>query len=407
VKLSLRFLVPLIIVLAALTLAAMPVIDQLTLRWFMKDLDLRASLIASTVEEPVQRLESDPGALRAYFARLILDERLFAVGYCAEGAVRPEGTSTLPASVQVHSRHRQGGRLGHVVRDAHGPLLISNKPIRDVRGSRASHRRRAGHELRRAAQRGDEAVPVLLLRRGRHSHLADHRRRRAAELARLGAGMRSLLRGEGLLRPTGRTSVGELQPIADDLRALIRDLESEHRMRDDEQLAWTPKTLRGILERELRGSDVIVVSNREPFIHVRAGGGDIAIQRPGERSRRRDRADRARLLGHVDRPWQRLGGPRRRGCARSRGRSRRGAGYQLGAVWLTKEEEQGLLLWIRQRGALAALPRRARAPDVPQQRLGAVRAREPPVRRRRSIAEARTSDPVVLVQDYHLALVRG
>ena len=137
-KLSLRFLVPLIIVLAALTLAAMPLVDQLTLRWFMKDLDMRASLIASTVEEPVQRLETDPDALRAYFARLILDERLFAVGYCAEGAVRPEGTPTLPASVLCTPAGDKTNASGQVVRDAHGPLLISTKPIRDVRGSRAT-----------------------------------------------------------------------------------------------------------------------------------------------------------------------------------------------------------------------------------------------------------------------------
>ncbi len=53
----------------------------------------RAELVARAIR----------GALRAYFARLILDERLFAVGYCAEGAVRPEGTSTLPATVQCDS----------------------------------------------------------------------------------------------------------------------------------------------------------------------------------------------------------------------------------------------------------------------------------------------------------------
>jgi trehalose 6-phosphate synthase len=279
VKLSLRFLVPLILVLAALTLAAMPLVDQLTLRWFMKDLDMRASLIASTVQEPVQHLESDPDALRAYFARLSLDERLFAVGYCAEDAVRPEGTSTLPASVRCTPAGDKTYTSGHVVRDAHGPLLISAKPIRDARGSRASivvvqdmsFAERRNEETRRYLFYFFIAVGILI------SLITVV----VAQLSWRGwvQGMRSLLRGEGLLRPTGRTSVGELQPIADDLRALIRDLESEHRMRDDEQLAWTPKTLREILERELRGSDVIVVSNREPFIHVRDAAGGITIQR--------------------------------------------------------------------------------------------------------------------------------
>lgn len=59
-----------------------------------------------------------------------------------------------------------------------------------------------------------------------------------------------------------------LRPIAEDVRALIRDLEAEHRLRDEEQLAWSPQSLRDLLQNELRGQDVIVVSNREPYIHV-------------------------------------------------------------------------------------------------------------------------------------------
>jgi len=92
-------------------------------------------------------------------------------------------------------------------------------------------------------------------------------------------GLRALLRGEGLLRPTDEPDLPELRPIARDLRALISDLEAEHRSRDDEQLAWTPDTLRAILHGDLRGQEVMVVSNREPYIHVRQGE-DIAVWRP-------------------------------------------------------------------------------------------------------------------------------
>ena len=403
-KLSLRFLVPLIIVLAALTLAAMPVIDQLTLRWFMKDLDLRASLIASTVEEPVQRLESDPGALRAYFARLILDERLFAVGYCAEGALRPEGTSTLPESVLCTPATGKAAAAGHVVRDAHGPLLISKKPIRDVRGSRASIV--VVQDMSFAERRNEETRQYLFYFFVAGGILISLITVVVAQLSWRGwvNGMRALLRGEGLLRPTGRTSVGELQPIADDLRALIRDLESEHRMRDDEQLAWTPKTLRGILERELRGGDVIVVSNREPFIHVRAADGDIAIQRPA-----------SGLVAAIE--------PIVRACsgtwiAHGSGSADRDVvdahdrvaapgeepGYQLRRLWLTKEEEQGYYYGFANEGLwplchVAHVRPTFRSSDWEQYERANRRFADA------VIAESRTSDPVVLVQDYHLALV--
>jgi trehalose 6-phosphate synthase len=217
-------------------------------------------------------------------------------------------------------------------------------------------------------------------------------------------GMRALLRGEGLLRPTGRTSVGELQPIADDLRALIRDLESEHRMRDDEQLAWTPNTLREILERELRGSDVIVVSNREPFIHVRDADGDIAIQRPA-----------SGLVTAIE--------PIVRAChgtwiAHGSGSADRDVvdahdrvsapgeepGYELRRLWLTREEEQGYYYGFANEGLwplchVAHVRPTFRSSDWEQYERANRRFADAVV------AEARTSDPVVLVQDYHLALV--
>jgi trehalose 6-phosphate synthase len=404
VKLSLRFIVPLILVLAALTLAAMPLVDQLTLRWFMKDLDLRASLIAGTIEEPVQHLEADPDELRAYFARLILDERLYAVGYCAEGAVRPEGTATLPPSVRCDSANEKGDASGRVVRDAHGPLLISVKPMRDVRGSRASIV--VVQDMSFAERRNEETRQYLFYFFIALGILISLITVVVAQLSWRGwvQGMRSLLRGEGLLRPVGRTSVGELQPIADDLRALIRDLESEHRFRDDEQLAWTPKTLRDILERELRGSEVIVVSNREPFIHVRDADGGITIQRPasglvaaiepivracsgtwiahGSGSADQDVVDaHDRVAAPVDEP-----------------------GYQLRRVWLTREEEQGYYYGFANEGLwplchVAHVRPTFRGSDWEQYEHANRRFADAVVE------EARSSDPVVLVQDYHLALV--
>ena len=402
-KLSLRFLVPLILVLAALTLAAMPLVDQLTLRWFMKDLDLRASLIASTIEEPVQHLEGDPDALRTYFARLILDERLYAVGYCAEGAVRPEGTSTLPASVRCDAMGGKSWASGHVVRDSHGPLLISAKPIRDARGSRASIV--VVQDMSFAERRNEETRQYLFYFFVALGILISLITVVVAQLSWRGwlQGTRALLRGEGLLRPAGRT-VGELQPIADDLRALIRDLELEHRFRDDEQLAWTPKTLRGILERELRGSDVIVVSNREPFIHVREPDGGLTIQRPA-----------SGLVSAIE--------PIVRACsgtwiAHGSGSADRDVvdahdrvaapgeepGYQLRRVWLTKEEEQGYYYGFANEGLwplchVAHVRPTFRSSDWEQYEHANRRFADA------VIAEARTSDPVVLVQDYHLALV--
>ena len=46
-RLSLRFIIPLLLALAVLAYAMQPLVDNLTVRWFTRDLDIRANLIAS------------------------------------------------------------------------------------------------------------------------------------------------------------------------------------------------------------------------------------------------------------------------------------------------------------------------------------------------------------------------
>jgi hypothetical protein len=52
-RLSLRFLFPLALVLAGLAYAVIPLVDSLTLKWFVKDLEMRAELIGRMVEAPL------------------------------------------------------------------------------------------------------------------------------------------------------------------------------------------------------------------------------------------------------------------------------------------------------------------------------------------------------------------
>jgi len=52
-RLSLRFVVPLVLVLTALAYMVMPLVDKLTVQWFVKDLNLRTNLVANAVDEPL------------------------------------------------------------------------------------------------------------------------------------------------------------------------------------------------------------------------------------------------------------------------------------------------------------------------------------------------------------------
>lgn len=404
-RLSLRFVVPLVLVLTALAYLVMPLVDKLTVQWFVKDLNLRSNLVANAVDEPLYSLviANDTPGIRRFFARITQDERLFAMGFCATPQGKPIATPTLPGEIKCANLDRFSEPAGQLLTEAQGPLLISVRPVasladtvgRIVMVQDMSFVQRRSKETKRYLFYFfvGLAVVVSLITVA------------VAQLSWRGwvHGIQALMRGEGLLRPAHASDEGELRPIADDLRTLIRDIEAEHRLRDDEQIAWTPDTLRGILDRELREQDVIVVSNREPYLHVRENG-SIIIQRPasglvtavepimracsgtwiahGSGSADREVVDRHdRIQVPVEDP-----------------------SYQLRRVWLTREEEQGYYYGFSNEGLwplchIAHVRPIFRTSDwIQYERVNRKFADA-------VVQEAKSSDPIVLVQDYHLALV--
>ena len=107
-RLSLRFVIPLLLALAAFAYAVVPLVDKLTLRWFVRDLDIRASLVANTVQEPMQDLLRTGNRTRMvqFFTRITQDERLFAIGFCPAAPGEPVATPTLPSEVSCSALDR-------------------------------------------------------------------------------------------------------------------------------------------------------------------------------------------------------------------------------------------------------------------------------------------------------------
>lgn len=89
-KLSLRFVLPLMLVLAGFAYAVAPLVDRLTAQWFVRDLEIRASLIVNTIQEPLQEqlAAGKKAKIGEFFGRISQDERLYAIGYCA--TLRPQ-----------------------------------------------------------------------------------------------------------------------------------------------------------------------------------------------------------------------------------------------------------------------------------------------------------------------------
>ena len=280
-RLSLRFVIPLLLALAAFAYIAVLVSDSLMLRWFVRDLDIRSSLIAQTVQEPLSGLIETGSTPRiaTFFNRMLLDERLYAIGLCTDAGTTPISTAQFPAEIKCASLDEYSDGGEHLLRSSRGVLHLSVRPVESEVAPDA--RLVLVHDMSFVGRRSEETRRYLFyffVALGACIALITVV---IAQLSWRGwvQGLRALLHGEGLLRPARSTTAPELRPIARDLRDLIRDLERQYRPLDGSQRIWDQEALRATLRSELHGNDVIAVSNREPYIHVRTAEG-IRIQHP-------------------------------------------------------------------------------------------------------------------------------
>ena len=68
-RLSLRFILPLVLVLGVVAYSVVPLVDALTLKWFTRDLEIRSKLLASTMEVPLSDLVATKST-RQRFSRI-------------------------------------------------------------------------------------------------------------------------------------------------------------------------------------------------------------------------------------------------------------------------------------------------------------------------------------------------
>jgi trehalose-6-phosphate synthase len=215
-------------------------------------------------------------------------------------------------------------------------------------------------------------------------------------------GVRAIMRGEGLLSPL-LPGPPELAPFAADLRARLRDLEDEYRRAQGPDAEWTAERLRTLLRTQLSGDQVIVVSNREPYIHERGADG-VVVKRPA--------SGLVTAVEPVMRAcsgtWVAHGsGSADRDVVDGHDRVRVPPGhddYWLRRVWLTAEEEQGYYYGFANEGLWPLCHVAHVRPVFRESDWAAYRA----INQRFAdavVAEARSDDPVVLVQDYHFALL--
>ena len=200
----------------------------------------------------------------------------------------------------------------------------------------------------------------------------------------------------------GGSSRKEFLPIVADVREMVERIAAEREM-DGPSGAWSPQHLKQVLLRHFPGEKVLVLANREPYIHERAADGTIVVRHPASGLVTAVEP----VLRACSGVWIAHGsGSADRQVVDSKNHVRVPPGdesYLLRRVWLSEEEERGYYYGLANEG-LWPLCHLAHARPIFR---GSDWAAYEAVNRRFADAvceEAEGEDPVVLVQDYHFAL---
>jgi trehalose-6-phosphate synthase len=401
-RLSLRFILPVAFVIGLIAYGVMPLVDVFTFKWFVRDVDIRTKLITNAIQDsliPLVEGQSKQKVLHL-FNRVLQDERLYALGFCSPEKKVLYKTTNFPAEIKCEHPSQLSSS---VLRLPQGPLHVAFDRIEE--SGKYYGELVMAHDLSLIHRRSADTKKYIFFFFVALATIISLLTVLIAQLCWKGwiSGIRAFIKGEGWLRPTSRITSPELRPIVKDLKLLIRDIESERKARDESQVSWSPRALKEILQQELAGDEVLIVSNREPYLHVWKND-KIEIQMPASgvvtALEPIMRACSGTWIAHGS-------GSADREVVDQHDRVRvppDNPSYQIRRVWLTKEEEQGYYLGFANEGLwplchIAHTRPTFRTEDwnhyteVNRKFAQAV------------IDEAKTEDPVILVQDYHFALL--
>ncbi|MGQ0658314.1 MAG: alpha,alpha-trehalose-phosphate synthase (UDP-forming) [Chromatiales bacterium] len=409
-KATLRFVILWLAALTVLIAVAWLAAMHTTRGWFERDVALRADLAVSGARRALvaDLRENDVRGLRDLLADIAHDERILAVALCTPDSKQIAATPEFP-------EHLSCVEMGGHVRPAASAATqewavwraVTELPGGEVHVSAIPLVEDEGvlgfvvlvHDLSFVLRREGSTQRFLLIAFITLATLAS-----VVTLVTV----RLLWRGwSDTLRQMaqGRTDTRrpEFMPLMKDLRDLLDRLAKEEHSELQGGL-WNPQRLKLTLQRHLHGERLIVVANREPYIHDRVAGGSIRILHPA--------SGLVSALEPVVRAcsgvWVAHGaGSADRDTVDARDHLRVPPGeesYVLRRLWLTPEEEKGYYYGFANEGlwplchVVHARPM-FRAADWQHYQLVNQKFADAVCQ------EVDTDAPVILVQDYHFALV--
>ncbi len=403
-----RFALPLLVVLGIMGFALSPLVNHLVGRWFQHDVQLRLNLVFSAVQDSLTGLVRS-GADReidTLFQRITTDERVLALGLCMPSGALTRASAGWP--IQVGCPVPAEGAAARkpvfrIDRLAGGALLVATFPLASQGGGLGSlmilhdvsfiERRSADTQFYLAAVLaliGVTAAGVTVI---------------VARLT-LRRWLRSVRQSldPALASGTRPEHMPEMRPVVTEIRQMLRDLDISRHTAAGIRVEWSPETLRRVLDNELPGAEVIVVSNREPYIHNDDGHGGVIVQRPA--------SGLVTALEPITRACGGIWIAHGSGSADRQVVDRNDRipvppekpSYTLRRIWLSDEEEEGYYYGLANEGLWPLCHISFTRPvlresdweqyvKVNQRFADAV------------VEEAQTDNPIVLVHDYHFALV--
>ena len=398
-----RFALPVLVTLSVGAWIAVPYVERMLTEWFRTDVEMRAKVVMNSMGETLPTLldRSELPRLRRFLSKVTEDERLLAVLAC-----RPDGqtlyqTDRTPQQVTCVTGTAASEPASRVLRTPQGTVHVARYDLQ--------------------AADGQPAVVLLV----HDMSFIDRRYTKARDyliafgvMSAVVLALLSVFAAWLLLRRWGTLLVRDIRsrrflddaeghssaPILSQVRQVLREIEHDQRLEIDYRENWTPNALAHVVRQSLDSPQMIVVSNREPYIHNRGPDGKPVVQVPasgmvtalepiiracsgvwvahGSGSADRDVVD---LHDRVSVPPS-------------------DPAYTLRRVWLDEEEENGFYFGFSNEGLW---PLCHLAYVRPSFREGDWRQYQAVNRKFADVVlkEARTDHPVVFVQDYHFALL--
>jgi trehalose 6-phosphate synthase len=400
----LRFVLPLALASAVVAYFAMPHIDQMLAEWFRGDIELRASLVEGSMEERLADLVSrhDKAGVRKYLSRVATDQRISAILVCDSDGTLFYRTAPTPDEVSCQLSAAPNPGTSQIIRMSAGAMHVAGFQI--VRPDKPAFTVFVAHDLGFAASRQTRARRYLIA---------------FTAVSVVVIGLLVVLIAWFMLRRWATILIGDIRsrrflddahssslsmPVLSQVRQVMREIEESQRLEIDYRENWTAQALHQVVRDQLRSPQMIVVSNREPYIHNRGDDGRPLVQFPA--------SGMVTALEPIVRAcagtWIAHGsGSADKQVVDIHDRIRvppTDPSYVLRRVWLTQEEEEGYYYGFSNEGLwplchLAYVRPAFRESDwntyrSVNEKFAAVVARE-----------ARESNPVVLIQDYHFALL--